>query len=73
MSHRHITNIEAHDMRMKADRNQTDFWAAVGITQSGGSRYETGSCPIPEPVAMLLDLVYGPKGPKLLEKLRSSV
>jgi DNA-binding transcriptional regulator YiaG len=71
MSHRHVTNVEAHDMRVKAGLNQTQFWSRVGITQSGGSRYETGSCGIPEPVAMLLDLVYSSKGPKLLEKLRS--
>ena len=71
MSHRHVTNVEAHDMRVKAGTNQTGFWSRVGITQSGGSRYETGACSIPEPVAMLLDLVYTSKGPKLLEKLRA--
>lgn len=57
-------------MRAKQGTNQTKFWSRVGITQSGGSRYENGQCSIPEPVAMLLDLVYGNKGPQLLEKLR---
>jgi hypothetical protein len=46
------------------------FWSRVGITQSGGSRYENGQCQIPAPVAMLLDLVYSAKGPALLTKLR---
>lgn len=73
MNHRHVTNVEAFDMRARTGLNQTQFWSRVGITQSGGSRYETGSCSIPAPVAILLDLVYGAKGPKLLEKLRSSV
>lgn len=71
MNHRHITASEACTMRDKVGTNQTIFWARVGITQSGGSRYETGACRIPTPVAMLLDLAYSSKGPKLFEKLRS--
>ena len=71
MTHRHITNVEAFDMRARAGLNQTQFWSRVGITQSGGSRYETGSCGIPEPVAILLDLAYGAKWHKVLGKLRS--
>jgi transcriptional regulator with XRE-family HTH domain len=38
--------------------NQTDFWASVGITQSGGSRYESGERGLPKPVQHLLRLVY---------------
>ena len=71
MSHRYITGTEAQEMRQKRSENQTAFWTRVGISQSGGSRYETGDSPIPESVAMLLDLVYGAKGDKLLAKLRS--
>jgi hypothetical protein len=70
MSHRHITAPESQAMRDKQGTNQTAFWSRVGITQSGGSRYENGQCSIPEPVAMLLDLVYSAKGPALLTKLR---
>jgi len=33
--------------------NQGEFWASVGITQSGGSRYESGRA-IPRTVQMLL-------------------
>ena len=36
---------------------QQDFWARLGVTQSGGSRYERGR-PLPPAVAMLLDIVY---------------
>lgn len=37
--------------------NQTQFWGQVGITQSGGSRYEKGRR-IPKSVQALLRLVY---------------
>ena len=45
-------------LRWKKMLNQGPFWARVGITQSGGSRYETGRR-IPRPVQMLLSLAYG--------------
>lgn len=35
--------------------NQCDFWAQVGVTQSGGSRYESGRN-VPKPVAELVRL-----------------
>ncbi len=70
MAHRIITGTEAATLRAKQGTNQTAFWSRVGITQSGGSRYENGQCYIPEPVAMLLDLVYGAKGEALLTKMR---
>ena len=37
--------------------NQHDFWSALGITQSGGSRYENG-LRLPIAVAALMELVY---------------
>ncbi len=39
--------------RKKANANQKDFWAKYGVTQSGGSRYESGRN-IPKPLAILL-------------------
>ena len=44
-------------IRDKLGINQTEFWAAIGITQSGGSRYESGRS-MPRPVRELLRLVY---------------
>ena len=35
--------------------NQKDFWARFGVTQSGGSRYESGRA-IQRPLRMLLCL-----------------
>lgn len=46
--------------KLRADLglNQSDFWHRIGVTQSGGSRYENGRTP-PKPVQMLLALAYG--------------
>ena len=44
-------------LRKSLGLNQHDFWGALGITQSGGSRYEKGRM-MPKPVATLLELVY---------------
>lgn len=33
--------------------NQSQFWSRFGVTQSGGSRYESGRG-LPKPVAMLV-------------------
>ena len=45
-------------LRAKLGMNQRDFWGRVQVTQSGGSRYETGR-PVPKPVAMLVAVAYG--------------
>ena len=37
--------------------NQQDFWGQIGVTQSGGSRYESGR-EMPKPVRELLRLVH---------------
>lgn len=41
--------------RKKEKLNQKDFWMRYGVTQSGGSRYESGRN-IPKPLAILLAL-----------------
>lgn len=40
--------------------SQEEFWGRIGITQSGGSRYEAGR-QVPEPVRLLLAIAYGSK------------
>ena len=50
-------NFNVELLREFSGLNQTDFWSAVGVTQSGGSRYETGR-EMPKPVRELLRLVY---------------
>lgn len=44
-------------LRRKLDMNQQEFWSAIGVTQSGGSRYEQDRR-IPKPVMELLRLRY---------------
>lgn len=51
------TDIDPRDMRRHRDLNQQEFWSAVGVTQSGGSRYEQDRR-IPKPVMELLRLRY---------------
>ena len=41
------------DVRKNGNLNQTEFWTRYGVTQSGGSRYESGRN-IPKPLAILL-------------------
>ena len=39
--------------------NQQDFWSRLGVTQSGGSRYENEQrLRLPPPVVILLDTIY---------------
>jgi transcriptional regulator with XRE-family HTH domain len=45
------------ETRLKLGLNQQEFWTKVGVTQSGGSRYESGRS-MPKPVQQLLRLVH---------------
>lgn len=62
---------DAKELRGKLGLNQTDFWARLGVTQSGGCRYESGR-DIPKQVILLLHLVYGSESQatRMLEWLR---
>ena len=44
-------------IRRKLRLSQYDFWNKVGVTQSGGSRYENGRN-MPKPVRELVRLVH---------------
>lgn len=52
------TGEDIRSFRKKHAMNQSVFWTRVGVTQSGGSRYESGRN-IPRPVQILLHLTYG--------------
>ena len=52
-----IEKIDAREIRRKLGLNQQQFWSTLGVTQSGGSRYESGRS-IPRPVQALLRLVH---------------
>ena len=44
-------------IRQRLGLNQQDFWGQIGVTQSGGSRYESGR-EMPKPVQELLRVVH---------------
>ena len=48
-----LDNIQVY--RDALGENQTAFWSRFGVTQSGGSRYESGRN-IPKPVRLLIAL-----------------
>jgi len=45
------------EIRRRLGLNQQEFWTRIGVTQSGGSRYESGRS-MPKPVRELLRLVH---------------
>jgi len=49
--------LNPREIRRKLGLNQQQFWTQVGVTQSGGSRYESGRN-MPKPVKELLRLVH---------------
>lgn len=49
--------LSPRDIRKQLGMNQHDFWSQIGVTQSGGSRYESGRN-MPKPVAELLRVVH---------------
>lgn len=49
--------INPKEIRQKLGLNQQEFWTKIGVTQSGGSRYESGRS-MPKPVRELLRLVH---------------
>jgi transcriptional regulator with XRE-family HTH domain len=52
-----MEKIDAREIRRKLGMNQQQFWSKLGVTQSGGSRYESGRN-MPRPVQHLLRLVH---------------
>ena len=55
---RYTTAEEIRELRKKHNLNQNEFWTRLGVTQSGGSRYESGRR-VPAPVLSLLQIAYG--------------
>src|SRR5258708_33634000 len=49
--------INPREIRRRLGLNQEEFWTRIGVTQSGGSRYESGRT-MPKPVRQLLRLVH---------------
>lgn len=52
-----VEKTDPREIRRKLGLNQQQFWSKIGVTQSGGSRYESGRN-MPRPVRELLRLVH---------------
>src|SRR5574343_1022465 len=50
-------NESAKALRIKLGLTQSEFWGPVGVSQSGGSRYESGR-KLPVSISTLLHLVH---------------
>ncbi|QLI82805.1 helix-turn-helix domain-containing protein [Chitinibacter fontanus] len=49
--------LNPKQIRKQLGLNQQEFWSQIGVTQSGGSRYESGRA-MPKPVRELLRVVH---------------
>lgn len=52
-----ISGSVAKQLREQANKTQKEFWTSLGLTQSGGSRYEKDN-PIPKPIRILIFAMY---------------
>lgn len=52
-----MLNVSPKELRKQLHLTQSDFWAPVGVSQSGGSRYESGR-KLPSSTSALLHLVH---------------
>jgi DNA-binding transcriptional regulator YiaG len=50
-------SVNPREIRRKLGLNQKEFWTCIGVTQSGGSRYENGR-KMPTPVREMLRLIH---------------
>lgn len=55
-----LTGEALAETRRKSGLNQFDFWQRFGVTQSGGSRYESGRG-LPNPAKILMALYFAGK------------
>ena len=56
----HAPHMDLRQFRISKRESQEKFWGRFGVTQSSGSRFETGLA-IPAPVAILLKLYVNGK------------
>lgn len=68
----YTTGQDIRDLRNRLGMLQSDFWKRILVTQSGGSRYETGRT-IPHQVLLLIQLTYGDakEAERLFKELRN--
>jgi len=64
-----ISGKQAAALRRNLRLSQTEFWTRLGVTQSGGSRYEADR-PIPRTVYLLMQLAYFNNPEQTLKRIR---
>lgn len=64
-----LTSNRIVSLRKGMGLNQAVFWGRIGVTQSGGSRYETGRR-MPKTVRMLIEIAYCDDGLEIAAALR---
>jgi transcriptional regulator with XRE-family HTH domain len=57
LTEKDIDGTCARELRKRLGLTQPQFWGAVGLTQSGGCRYEKGGS-IPRPYRILIFLIH---------------
>ncbi|MQY50772.1 helix-turn-helix domain-containing protein [Rhodocyclus gracilis] len=53
-----VSGGDALAIRKEKQLNQAQFWGPIGVSQSGGSRYESGR-KLPKPIQLLLAIAHG--------------
>jgi transcriptional regulator with XRE-family HTH domain len=64
-----ISGKQALALRNRLGVSQRKFWKRLGISQSGGSRYECGRA-IPRTVYLLMELAYSDDPEKTFKQVR---
>lgn len=70
MNFERYTSSDLVALRKSTGQNQADFWGRIGVTQSGGCRYERGRN-IPAPVHLLIQIAYSDSGKYIFTELRA--
>lgn len=68
-----MTGKDALAMRRRLGLSQALFWNRIGVTQSAGSRYETGTRRLWTPIQMLIEIAHGTKAKRVFNGLRRAV
>lgn len=71
--HKNIIQMNGADirnLRIKLGLSQTEFWTRVAVSQSAGSRYEKGLRELPYSEKTMIELVFGNRPDRVLNRLR---
>lgn len=73
---KYYAGSEIRQIRRALGLNQHDFWSPLGITQSGGCRYELErGDTIPKPIQILLNIMLNPpaESTKVVNAIRTVI